>query len=799
MLRDNYLPVNIAGLEFKNPFFVASGPTTKSVEQLLAIEKCGWAAASIKLTIDPAPYINRVPRYAVLNQYNALTFTAEKRLKMEDGLKLVYDAKKLLTDLLLMANITYAGEEGISGWVNMAKKFEEAGADIIELNMCCPNMSYNAQLTCEDDNASTIKTGASLGQNGEAVGEIVSEIKKAVSIPLFVKLTPEGGQIAHVAKDIFLAGADVVGGTGNRLGVPPIDLEHPERSRYHLQDEVSMSCFCGSWLKPLACRDTYEIRKVCGETAVISAAGGVKTANDAIEMSMCGADLIGICTETLMNGYGFIGKVIEDTSNWLAGHGYSSLRDVRDAIVPKMQTAQDLTIYGGNAGVKNPTLSSPCQVTCPAGVPIQTIMKKIAEKKYEEATQVLSEVGPMQEICGYLCDAPCERACIKGRQTLPLSIQELEKYTAAKLRKNGYIGMTEKKGDNGKHAAVLSDGIAGLTCAFELVKSGYKVTVYHDKRITLFDMIAENRMPTDIQKNLKTFIKRIGLKIEDMPEHPDRLASTFDAIYNPIKFELGQCGVKEAVSAIDFIRASTVGKTVVIGDGFLAAEAARVAVSAGGEAVVLAFNGTSAFLRALAEEKVPVVAGVDNIALQGNQIVFMQKRPRMSMTMECQIVVNAVESFEKTQPQKNVFTDRECSLSPAQLIACGKKAAAAIDGCLFGQKAIINPIIHRPVVKTQDVLSRSPYRPEEKPIRRKKPDSFTLYTDEQASAEASRCLRCGCGEGCDLCHTICCEFAISLNKNREIVIDSQKCVACGMCYNRCPNKNIEMLSTGVMV
>src|SRR5659263_240542 len=332
MTKNYYLPVKIAGLEFKNPFYVASGPTARTVEQLLRIEKTGWAAASLKLTIDPAPYINRVPRYAVFTQYNALAFTAEKRLKFEEGLKLVSDAKKVLSDLILMANITYAGENGVSGWVNMAKKFEAAGADIIELNMCCPNMSYNAQLTKGDENAIKTKTGASLGQNAEAVSEIVSAIKKEISIPLFVKLTPEGGEIADISKALFCAGADVVGGTGNRLGVPPIDLENPGKAIYHLQKEISMSCFCGSWLKPLAQRDTYEIRKVCGKDVLISATGGIRTAKDAIEMSMCGADLIGVCSETLMNGYDFIGDVITDTRNWLSEHGYERLHDVRDVI-----------------------------------------------------------------------------------------------------------------------------------------------------------------------------------------------------------------------------------------------------------------------------------------------------------------------------------------------------------------------------------------------------------------------------------------------------------------------------------
>lgn len=200
------IPVTIGGLTFKNPFYVASGPTTKTVRQLQRIEETGWAAASIKLSIDPAPYINRKPRYGLFQETNALAFTAEKRLTFQEGLTLVRDAKKVLHDLILMANITYAGDKGVEGWVNMARQFEAAGADIIELNMCCPNMSYNVSLSSGGEACTAQQTGASLGQQAGAVSEIVRAIKREIGIPLFVKLTPEGGQVAQVAAALYEAG-----------------------------------------------------------------------------------------------------------------------------------------------------------------------------------------------------------------------------------------------------------------------------------------------------------------------------------------------------------------------------------------------------------------------------------------------------------------------------------------------------------------------------------------------------------------------------------------------------------------
>ena len=156
------IPITVAGLKFRNPFYVSSGPTTMTIEQLERIDQCGWGGASLKLTIDPEPYINRRPRYGYYPEKNFLSFTAEKRLVLDELLKLIEQGRKRAKNLILFSNITYSGDKGIVGWVNVAKKCEEAGVHINELNMCCPNMSFNVDLTGVDKGGP--KTGASLGQ-----------------------------------------------------------------------------------------------------------------------------------------------------------------------------------------------------------------------------------------------------------------------------------------------------------------------------------------------------------------------------------------------------------------------------------------------------------------------------------------------------------------------------------------------------------------------------------------------------------------------------------------------------------
>ena len=74
-----------------------------------------------------------------------------------------------------------------------------------------------------------------------------------------------------------------------------------------------------------------------------------------------------------------------------------------------------------------------------------------------------------------------------------------------------------------------------------------------------------------------------------------------------------------------------------------------------------------------------------------------------------------------------------------------------------------------------------------------------VMTEEEAQKEASRCLNCGCGEGCQLCKTICTDFAPEVIDADTMHIRKEECVACGMCFNRCPNGNIEMVNLGYTV
>ncbi|MBQ1206691.1 MAG: NADPH-dependent glutamate synthase, partial [Clostridia bacterium] len=332
-----------------------------------------------------------------------------------------------------------------------------------------------------------------------------------------VKLTPEGGQIAKVAKALYEAGADAVGGTGNRLGMPPIDIDDPGKAFYHLQKEISMGCHCGKWLKPLAQRDTYEIRKVCGMDAPIMAAGGITDWRDAVEMILCGGNLLGVCAETLISGYDICRPMIEGLDKYMQEHGYTDLAQMRGLVVPEVRTATDVTIFAGYARIKEPNLSAPCKSACPHHVPTQAYIQKIAKGEYKEAYDLITGKNPLQNICALVCNHPCEDACIRSTYDSPVKIRQLKRFVLEYGRAQGWTPAWAAAEKNGHKVAVIGSGPSGLACAGDLAKKGYSVTVFEALHVAggvLVYGIPEFRLPKAIvAKEIET-LKALGVEIK---------------------------------------------------------------------------------------------------------------------------------------------------------------------------------------------------------------------------------------------------------------------------------------------
>lgn len=160
-----------------------------------------------------------------------------------------------------------------------------------------------------------------------------------------------------------------------------------------------------------------------------------------------------------------------------------------------------------------------CMKGCPVAINIPGFIEKVKEGDIAAAYQIISESSALPAVCGRVCpqESQCEGKCIRGIKGDPVSIGKLERFVADWARENGIKpeGAKEKKG---KKVAVIGSGPAGLTCAGDLAKMGYDVTIFealHEPGGVLVYGIPEFRLPKeDVVKKEIENVKALGVKIE---------------------------------------------------------------------------------------------------------------------------------------------------------------------------------------------------------------------------------------------------------------------------------------------
>ena len=160
-----------------------------------------------------------------------------------------------------------------------------------------------------------------------------------------------------------------------------------------------------------------------------------------------------------------------------------------------------------------------CIKGCPVSINIPGFIEKVKNDDIEGAYQVISESSALPAVCGRVCpqESQCEGKCIRGIKGEPISIGKLERFVADWASENGIKpkGAAEK---NGKKVAVIGSGPAGLTCAGDLAKMGYDVTIFealHEAGGVLVYGIPEFRLPKTrvVAKEIEN-VKSLGVKIE---------------------------------------------------------------------------------------------------------------------------------------------------------------------------------------------------------------------------------------------------------------------------------------------
>jgi dihydroorotate dehydrogenase (fumarate) len=303
------LSTRYLGLTLKNPIVPSASPLSHSLDGMRRLEDAGASAIVMYSLFEEqikheSAELDHYLSYGTESFAEALTYfpeTEEYNLGPDEYVDLVRRAKESL-------GIPVIGSlNGIStgGWIEYARRIEEAGADALELNVYY--IPTDPRLTSSEVEDRYL--------------EVLHAVKRTVKIPVAMKLSPFFSSLAHMAHRLALAGADGLV-LFNRFYQPDIDLEHLE-----VRPNVILST-------PQALRLPLRwIAILHGRVkASLAATSGVHGAEDVLKLLMAGADVTMVCSSVLKNGPAHIGTILEGMQRWMLEHEYLSVAQMRGSM-----------------------------------------------------------------------------------------------------------------------------------------------------------------------------------------------------------------------------------------------------------------------------------------------------------------------------------------------------------------------------------------------------------------------------------------------------------------------------------
>lgn len=303
------LSTTYLGLRLKNPLVPSASPLSRSFDTMRRLEDSGAAAVVMyslfeEQVMHEEAELHHYLSYGTESFAEALSYfpqAEEYNLEPDEYLNLLRRAAESLSVPVI------GSLNGIStgGWIEYAKRMQEAGADAVELNIYY--IPTDPALGAEDVEARYV--------------DILRAVKEAVTIPVAVKLSPFFSSIANMAQRLVNAGADGLV-LFNRFYQPDIDLEELEVKPGVVLSDSSANRLPMRWIAVLRGRVNTSL----------AATSGIHTAEDAIKMMMAGADVTMMCSALLKHGPEYLSSVLEGIQEWMIEREYESVTQMKGSM-----------------------------------------------------------------------------------------------------------------------------------------------------------------------------------------------------------------------------------------------------------------------------------------------------------------------------------------------------------------------------------------------------------------------------------------------------------------------------------
>ena len=334
-MKKTDLSIEYAGVHFINPFMIAASPPTDSREMTARAFEAGWAGAVLK-TVSPVgnpiplvyPMMAGLEPGANLTALHNIDLLSDKLADewMEDvaWLKVRFPDHRVILSIV---------GESQKDWTSLVQQAEQAGADMIEASISCPQGSMVE--------GESVSDGWMISQDAHLTEVVTGWICAAANkIPVYVKITSGVTDIKAIARAVERGGAQGVCVIDSVEGIVGLDLKSysplPSVRGYGAHGGLT-----GKAIKPIALRCVADVASAVH--IPVAGVGGIYDWRDAIQFLLLGASALQVCTGVMQHGYGLIDDLLDGISRWLAESGYTRVEEITGLAQSRIKVIEELT------------------------------------------------------------------------------------------------------------------------------------------------------------------------------------------------------------------------------------------------------------------------------------------------------------------------------------------------------------------------------------------------------------------------------------------------------------------------